>query len=50
MKEKTFQRNGKKFVISVNSYYLKNHIYITDIVIARILNVATEVLCIFFGM
>ena len=43
MKEKTFQRNEKKCVISVNSYYLKNHIYLSDIVIAIKLNVAAEV-------
>ena len=30
--------------ISVNSYYLKNHIYLTEIVIAIILNVAAEVI------
>ena len=48
MLEKTFQRNEKKCVISVNSYYLKNHIYLNDIIIAIILNVATKVLCIFF--
>ena len=42
MKEKTFQRNEKKCVISVNSYHLKNYIYLTDIVIAIILNVTAE--------
>ena len=30
----------KKNVISVNSYYLKSHIYLSDIVFAIILNVA----------
>ena len=44
MKEKIFERNEKKCVISVNSYYLKNHIYLTEIVIAIILNVAAEVI------
>ena len=34
----------KKCVISVNSYYLKNHIYLSEIVIALILNVAAEVI------
>ena len=39
-----FNEMRKKCVISVNSYYLKNHIYfISDIVIAIILNVAAEV-------
>ena len=50
MKEKRLQRNEKKCVISVNSYYLKNHIYLTDIVIAIILNVAADVLCTFWGI
>ena len=47
MKEKTFQRNEKKMRHLINSYYLKNHIYLSDIVISLILNVTTEVLCIF---
>ena len=34
----------KKWVISVNSYYLKNHIYLIEIVIAIILNVAAEII------
>ena len=50
MKEKTFQRNKKKWGVSVNSYYLKNHIYLTDIIITLILNVAAEVLCIFLDI
>ena len=40
----------KKWVISVNSYYLKNHIYLTEIVIAIILNVAAEIIVHFFGI
>ena len=44
MKEKIFQRNEKKCVISVNSYNLENHIYLTEIVIDIILNVAAEVI------
>ena len=43
MKEKIFQRNEKKCVISVNSYHFKNHIYLSDIVIVVMLNVAAEV-------
>ena len=39
----------KKCVFSVNSYYLKNHIYVIDIVIAIILNVAAEVIVHFLG-
>ena len=30
--------------ISVNSYYLKNHIYLSEIVIDIILNVAAEII------